>query len=200
MQRQNFLKNVYNDVDSIDSYSDKNLERNMPGGFGNLYRVFFFLLIFTAIYVLKIQNLFSTLIIYLLGKDLTFTGRVGLWDRAIEMIKEKWFFGWGNKNYGSIILRDYYYWYAHNLLLDILLEGGVVTLGTFGLLLYRLGKSLKGCVSSPIVSKCLKAIAVFAVFSLVESYFNSVYFYIPMIVAASSAMEEKRKILKGRVY
>lgn len=144
-----------------------------------------FFIIFVFMYYFKIQNLFSVILVDLLGKDLTLTGRIGLWEKSIEMIGEKWIFGWGNHNNGAIILRDYYYWYAHNLVLDILLEGGVVTLGAFALLIHKMSRRLKGYLSLDVVSSCLRVMTIFMILSLTESYFNSVYFYMPIIIAVA---------------
>ena len=156
-----------------------------------------FVTIFVLIYYFNIQNLFAPIIVGVLGKDLTLTRRIGLWSNAIEMIGEKWLFGWGNLNKGAIILRDYYYWYAHNLALDILLEGGIITLAAFVYLLFILAKSLRGFISNYIIRSCLRVIAVFMILNLTESYFNSIYFYIPMIIAATYANQE-RQVTKMR--
>lgn len=150
-----------------------------------------FSVIFILIYYFHIQNLFSFIIVDILGKDLTLTRRIGLWTNAIEMIRENWLFGWGNMNRGAIILRDYYYWYAHNLVLDILLEGGILTLVAFLYLLFRLAKILNEFTLNCIVQNCLMVIAVFMVLNLVESYFNSMYFYIPMIIAAAATRDRQ---------
>lgn len=152
-----------------------------------------FFAIFILIYYFKIQNLFSFIIVGILGKDITLTGRIGLWERAIEMIGQKWLFGWGNWNRGAIILRDYYYWYAHNLILDILLEGGLITFGAFSLLIYRMGKEIRRYISCKAISYCLYVMFAFVILNITESYFSSVYFYIPMIVAVSFAGWEKAK-------
>ena len=109
------------------------------------------------------------------------------------MIGQKWLFGWGNWNRGAIILRDYYYWYAHNLILDILLEGGLITFGAFSLLIYRMGKEIRRYISCKAISYCLYVMFAFVILNITESYFSSVYFYIPMIVAVSFAGWEKAK-------
>lgn len=150
-----------------------------------------FIVIFVLIYYMKIQNLFSIILVSILGKDLTLTGRIGLWSTALEMIKEKWIAGWGNKNSGAIILRDYYYWYAHNIVLDILLEGGVITLISFIALLGTLAKQIRGQLSDSKVKICLIVMIIFMILNITESYFSSIYFYIPMILMAQIATNQK---------
>ena len=145
--------------------------------------------LFIFIYYFKIQNLFAFIFVNILGKDLTLTGRVELWGMSIEMIKDKWLIGWGNKNNGAIILRGYYYWYAHNIVLDILLQGGVVTLASFAMLLGALKKQIKAYMRDDRVKKCLIAMVVFMILNLTESYFNSLFFYIPMTIVAGIGME-----------
>lgn len=151
-----------------------------------------FMVIFTLIYYLKIQNFFSILLVDVLGKDLTLSGRIGLWSSSIEMIKENWLIGWGNKNNGAIILRDYYYWYAHNIVLDILLEGGVITLSSFIVLLGILAKQIKPYLSINRVKTCLIVMIIFMIINLTESYFSSIYFYVPLIIMAKIATEQRR--------
>ena len=161
-----------------------------------------FVVIFVLIYYLRIQNLFSVILVGILGKDLSLTGRVGLWSKAIEMIKEKWVTGWGNENNGAIILRDYYYWYAHNIVLDILLQGGCVTLLAFMGVLGSLTKQIKGYLNDERVRICLNVMIIFMIINLTESYFSTIYFYIPMIMMTSAATEKTmyRKMIWDNQY
>ncbi len=138
--------------------------------------------IFVAVYVFNVQRIFSLLIVNILGKDITLTQRIGLWTRAIEMIKEKPIFGYGNNRFGAIILRNYYYWYAHNLVLDILLEGGFVTFTAFALFLSSFVKAIRRHITSQPVQKIIYALIPVMLVNLTESYFSSIYFYLPFML------------------
>ncbi len=141
-------------------------------------------LIFIGIYFFQIQKLLAPLIVTLLGKDLTLTGRIGLWEMALELIREKPLFGWGNYRQGAILLRQYYYWYAHNLFLDILLEGGLVCMGAFLYMLSAYAKAIRIMLNDRVVRICLLTFVVFMIVNIAESFLNNPYFYIPMIVSA----------------
>lgn len=142
---------------------------------------------FLAVYYLQVQKLFSFLIIDVLGKDLSFTQRIGLWTKSIQMIKERPLFGYGNRNYGSIILRNNYYWYSHNLILDILLEGGIVTLGSFALLISSFARTVRKQKTDKLIRFIMFSLVSMAVINLTESYFSNVCFYLPFIVGVSLA-------------
>lgn len=99
-----------------------------------IYNPFFCLLIFVALNVLivffRIQNLFSWIIVDVLGKDITFTGRTRIWDIAINLIKKKALFGYGETDiiYIEHTWGSYYKLMAHNHFLDIMILGGVMSL------------------------------------------------------------------------
>ena len=96
----------------------------------------------------------------------------------------------------TIFILIYYFKiqnHAHNLILDILLEGGLITFGAFSLLIYRMGKEIRRYISCKAISYCLYVMFAFVILNITESYFSSVYFYIPMIVAVSFAGWEKAK-------
>lgn len=99
-----------------------------------IYNPYFCLIIFAALNVLivffRIQNLFSWIIVDVLGKDITFTGRTQIWDIAINLIKKKPFFGYGETDiiYIEHTWGSYYKLMAHNHFLDIMILGGVVSL------------------------------------------------------------------------
>lgn len=100
-----------------------------------------FLLVFISIIAIVVIGASAeNLIVELTGKDLTFTGRVGLWDLVTTSIREKplmgygygafWLVGTGESGKINAIL-DLTYDTAHNGYLDLALD-----LGFFGLLLY----------------------------------------------------------------
>lgn len=92
-----------------------------------------FLLLFIFIVILRVQNIFSWLIVDILHKDLSFTGRTIVWDNTIKLIKEKFVFGYGMEE-GIIVsqkLGNAHYVHAHNTLLDVLYKGGIIALVPF---------------------------------------------------------------------
>ncbi|WEM41574.1 O-antigen ligase family protein [Photobacterium sp. DA100] len=82
----------------------------------------------------------AEVILELLGKDITLTGRTFLWDLALEYLRDQYIFGYGYDVFWTSVI-DYnkltayeIYWeapHAHNGYLDLLLDVGFI-----GLLLY----------------------------------------------------------------
>lgn len=98
-----------------------------------LYVVFFF-----SVIVFKIQDKLAFLIENLLGKNLTFTGRTNLWDTALMMISKKPLFGYGMSDNTNIIYsaEQGKFLSGHNQFIQLLLEGGIVSLVFFLIIIY----------------------------------------------------------------
>ncbi len=79
------------------------------------------LLINFLIVFIRIQNIFASF------WDITFTGRTNIWDNAIVLIKNEFFVGYGGYIEDLNGLSSFYYLMsAHNGMLQLLLDGGVV--------------------------------------------------------------------------
>lgn len=78
-----------------------------------------------GIVFLRFQNIFSYIIVDLLKKDLTFTGRTKDWDMALSIIPQKFFWGHGemSQEIERSILGDVY---CHNAILEQLFRGGII--------------------------------------------------------------------------
>lgn len=85
--------------------------------------------VFIFIVVFQFQNLFSFVIVDVLKKDLTFTGRTLLWSAGISNIMMSPFVGYGLENLQTIAPKLYKltaYDSCHNLFLDVLYQNGLV--------------------------------------------------------------------------
>lgn len=96
-----------------------------------------------AIVFLNAISIFSKIISDVLGESLTLTGRTYLWTKAIQEIRLSPFFGYGV--YGKYVQLDY--WnnalnYMHNELLQILMDGGVLLLFIFILIIISIIKAI----------------------------------------------------------
>ncbi len=99
--------------------------------------------LFFSIVLFRLQNLFAFFIEGVLHKGLSFTGRTDIWDKAIEMILESPFLGYGIAQSGKVYrLSKGKYYHAHNAFLEILVEGGVFALIAFLMMLERAGRQL----------------------------------------------------------
>lgn len=94
----------------------------------------FALVLHLAIVVFRIQNVISYLVTQVLGKDMTFTGRTDIWDVALISFLHNFWTGTGKSNTIPV-------WFsetgvsAHNQLLEIGMEFGVIGLMLFIILL-----------------------------------------------------------------
>lgn len=87
-----------------------------------------------------------------LGKDMTFSGRTGIWERGIDQIRDALFFGYGAVKDGAYVRGIGTKYGAHNTVLQTLLESGLVSLiFLFSALLYYIkyvdkhSKNRKAC-------------------------------------------------------
>lgn len=99
------------------------------------------ILVIYALFLLFSEDFFLTEYWFrftdLLGKDSTLTARTSIWSAAEELIKQNWLFGAGRGvelSYINSLGYRHIIYEAHNLLLEILLEGGAAALLLFGAL------------------------------------------------------------------
>ncbi|MDT2047776.1 O-antigen ligase family protein [Priestia flexa] len=141
------------------------------------------LVAFLVIVVLRLQTVFEFIIVKLLKKDISLSSRTEIWDIAYSMFLKSPFIGFGNNSKGWLIEYNWYNYYAHNLILDILLQGGVIVLIGVVLILNYSRMTLRKQPDKYLES--LFACCILAIFTLniTESQFLSIYFYIPFILA-----------------
>lgn len=101
------------------------------------------LIFFVFIVVLRMQDRFAYLIENILGKQLTLTGRTGLWDRILLNIAYHPLNGYGLE-YSETIQARLNYWNvsAHNIVADYLYEGGICCIIIFVILFVVIKKRL----------------------------------------------------------
>lgn len=78
--------------------------------------------IFVIVVLLRMQNIFAFIIEDIFNKDLTLTNRISIWDRAIEMIKQKPLLGYGCGTLDTLIGDRN----AHDFYLQIILQAGLI--------------------------------------------------------------------------
>jgi len=99
------------------------------------------LIIFLSLVFFRIQNIFEFLIVDILHKDLTITGRIYIWDRCIYYIRCNPIIGMGVYDY-STRTNLYNIYHAHSTYLHILLEGGIVSLLAYLNIFFKLNKQI----------------------------------------------------------
>ena len=131
-----------------------------------------------AIVVCRVQNIFSFLIVDILGKDLTFTGRTKDWDLAFSLISNKFFIGHGimNQETEKMILGDVY---THNAVVEQFFRGGIIAFLIFVIGIYFVSKVYNNSTMMPSrKSDCLVCVMCgFWVVSMAEIIFEGTIFY-----------------------
>lgn len=87
---------------------------------------------FVGIILCKLQFVFEPIIVNVLHKDITFTGRTVIWDMTVEYVKEHWLTGAGYLTITDFrnLFPDNVYSYAHphNYVLSLMVQGGIILL------------------------------------------------------------------------
>ena len=143
----------------------------------------------------------------MLHKSITFTGRTDIWDIALKLIKNSPIFGYGvYEGHGLIFVRGQYY-YAHNAVLEVLLQGGAVSLFFYAAIfasaavsLYKYRKQkpaqiLSFGIFTVLTMMLMEAYSTIWIFSL-----PVIACYIPYIAEKSEPQKETLKTLSNKKY
>ena len=174
----------------------------------NLFKKFFnykvligiFTFLFLLIVVFKGQEIFSWLIVNILHKRITLTGRTWIWDRCFKQILAHPIFGLGVQNYITRMSTINIY-HAHCTILNILLEGGIVSLIAFLNIFRVIGKefSFENNKKTELISICSFAIFTYFISSLVDVIDNTQMTYIIFnLCFYSMYLYNKEKVKKNK--
>ena len=167
----------------------------------NKYLIAFYIL-FILIVLFRVQNIFNWLIVDVLKKDLTFTGRVYVWDKAIEYIKLHPFLGYGYET-TSVISRKLgspLFTHCHNTILDVMYKGGVFSLGIFLYLLYLPFSELNKIKSNKIANFLAFSIFIFLIMFIFESREDKMGLFLVLVIAFNIKyiIEKNSSKMKGK--
>lgn len=159
--------------------------------FDSLNLAVIYIAAFLGIIVFRLQSAFSFIIEDLLHKSISFTGRTDIWDIAIMLIKRSPVIGYGvYEGHGLIFIRGQYY-YAHNAVLEVLLQGGVLSL-VFYLLIFVIAASVLYKYRKLKASQILSfGIFTVMVMMLMEAYSNIWIFALPVIACCVPEIAEQ---------
>lgn len=144
----------------------------------NLYiYVFSYIILYLSIIILRIQEIFSFLIQNILKRDLSFTGRTRIWDYMLNGIKETPFLGHGLEQ-SAIRYEKYKVWHAHNQILEIIYETGLIGFLLFITNLSIALKELKKYWNYEIAKSLAAFLFIFFIMCLTEVYSYWYFFYI----------------------
>lgn len=157
--------------------------------------------IFFGIIIFRIQDIFSWLIVRVLGKTLTFSNRTYIWDRVIKLIKNKWILGYGQEPVTITIskLGNAHFTHAHNTILDVIYKCGILGLVAHLILLILSVKELYESRYNEI-SKAISAI-IFCMFIMMifEARQEKIGLYIVFVSAYHIKDIIKEKMIERNV-
>lgn len=96
---------------------------------------------FLAIVVARIHVIAEPFITGVLHRSITLTGRTGIWDTVFGLFDfQHALLGWGMSAHKLLVVNGAHYWYAHNLYLELWLDGGLIAVLLFGCLLFLVSR------------------------------------------------------------
>ena len=117
----------------------------------------------------NIQKYFADFIVNVLHKDITFTGRMRIWETALNLISNKFILGYGrlseNTRYSLMNATS-----AHNQFLILLFEGGIVLTVFIFVIIFVVSMNIKKCYNREIVSVLLSVILAYFVMWIAEPF------------------------------
>lgn len=142
------------------------------------------LILFFAIVIFRVQNLFSYLIVNILHKDLTFTNRTGIWDRTIAYINKSILFGYGLEPSTIRSTKNNFIYgiNAHNFILEIMYQGGILALISFVAILISACKKLYKYKNN-MVSKVVSFVIFVLFLMMITEYYNIQFIFIVLVFA-----------------
>ena len=132
---------------------------------------------FFGVIILRLQEAFAFIIVDMLGRDLTFTGRTKIWDSALAAFAKSPVFGVGEiENQASRDLIGATH--AHNYYLDLLYKSGLPGFLIFFAILIICGVALyRNRKNGKIPFIVSGAICAFMIMLQSEAYYNIYYFF-----------------------
>ncbi|MDE5753719.1 MAG: O-antigen ligase family protein [Oscillospiraceae bacterium] len=161
-------------------------------------------MMFFSIVIFRLQNLFSFIIVDMLGKDLTLTGRTFIWKRVNDFIKRNPILGYGVESqayrsakmklksyYGNQIsssLNSFAGLHAHNRFLETAYRGGVILTVIYCAILIISAKQLYKNKDAVIAKMMSIGMFVYLTGMLTEFYRYS-YLFFPLLLMAECSAE-----------
>lgn len=142
------------------------------------YGILVSVIIFIAFVIFRVQDMFAYVIVNILHRNLTFSTRTEVWDKALDCIWQKVILGYGAETPEQAI-NHFGYLTPHNRYLYMLYQGGAVMLGAFTAVLLKGASALKraeGTRAAVYVGAGMIALLIMMQF---ESY-NATVFYVPL--------------------
>lgn len=154
-------------------------------------------MLLAGIFLVKSQVIQYT-VINILRKNMTFSSRIYIWARVINIIKNNLFLGVGlqtGENNAKMIGITVHASDAHNYYLEFLFEGGLVTASLMGVFLYRIIKTLyreRNLNGAKISASALFALMIIFIFENCNNEFLWVFYGICSAIGYCQPHAEKQ--------
>lgn len=135
---------------------------------------------FVGIVILRLQNLFGFIIVDVLHKDLTFTGRTFIWDQALLKILINPLLGNGATEFpiGSYFVATH----PHNFMLYLLVKSGLIGFLLFAASAAICAKKLEKNQDSKIAQILIMEFCGFFSMTVTESITEAIFFWLIIIM------------------
>ncbi|MCH5296428.1 MAG: O-antigen ligase family protein [Ruminococcus sp.] len=157
-------------------------------------------IIFFALLFFNFQKYFSFLIELILGKDLTLTNRLAVWQMALQKISHKFFEGYGylsGNQFIEMFGRDTYT-HPHNYFLYIFMTGGIVLSVIVFMGYFYANKTLKNSIDTVYSKIIMFTLIAFLIMGLTEALTSTVFLY-PLLILAMNADKLKSNRLTAPI-
>lgn len=133
-----------------------------------------------GVVVLRIQNAFGWLVESILHRNLSLTGRTGIWDAVFALLGNSHImYGYGASYiWSAITVNGRLYMHAHDDILNILMTGGIVLLGLIAVLFFLSIKCLYRYKETLECSLIVAGLFCFMIIGIFEVSFCVGYFYL----------------------
>lgn len=136
-----------------------------------------------GVVLFRLQNVFAFFIEGVLHKGLSFTGRTEIWDTAMFKIVRAPLLGYGLGKQGKVYrLSKGKYYHAHNVFLEVLMEGGALSLLAYLAMLGLAGWKLLKNRKHPFACLISAGLMACALMTSMEPYLDSNGLYIYALI------------------
>lgn len=133
------------------------------------------LVVFIVVVLLRLENAFGFLIVDILHKDLTFTGRTDIWDMVLTLMDQAHSL-WGYGLSGYKLFEDVHYTHAHNEFMNVWFVGGIVGVMLFMTILILVAYVLYRNRDAKTAAVIAAALAAFFVIGVAEQVTTPAFF------------------------
>ncbi len=145
--------------------------------------------LFFGIVIARVQNYFSTIIVDVLHRDLTFTGRTYIWDKVLLMIQRSKIFGYGKTfQYTDTIVS------SHNQILEILYKNGILGLIGYLLVVFNSFRELWKYREYKVVQFMSFIMFTYFVMMLTEAYSHEYIIYLYVICYHTKFLVKEKNV------